>query len=212
MFKKLAVLALTIGLPGTAGAWEWGTLAAGTVDVYASPRISTTVDGDSATYYADGVGVKGSFRVFEPFGFEFEYQNMDRVSVSDGGTAFKADGTAEVYRIGPAFMARSGTGLFIDYIQAKSGGSTDDGFGFRGRLASQPVDDVHAFFQAGYSKLKQDSGESYNTLELSLGGALAISTNWGLFAEYKRSAFTSDAFNDVTSDEFRVGVRAGLNY
>lgn len=210
MYKKLAALVLAFGLPGTAGAWEWGTLSAGTIDVYASPRISGSIDGDSATYHSDGVGVKGSFRVFEPFGFEFEFQNIDGVDVADGGTAVSLDGTSQIYRLGPALMARSGTGLFIDYIQSSSSSSTDDGYGVRGRLASQPVDDLHAFFQAGYSKIKGDDSD-YSVLELSVGGTMAISKNWGLYTEYKRSMYKLESI-DATGDEFRIGVRAGLDY
>lgn len=210
MFRKVAVLAISIGLPGTAGAWDWGTAAAGNVNVYGVPKLTQSEDGSDEDKRGDGVGIKSTFRVHQWLGFLFDVENQHFDEISSGGGFVETSETANLIRLGPGYVLPSGSGLYLEYATNRQASGDYSGFGGRGRLQSNLFSGLNAFVEVEYLSIDVN-GEPMDDLGAAVGGVFAIANNWGLFAEYRRSTLTLEDV-DTNQEEFRLGLHASLDY
>lgn len=206
MSKPLAALLVASIWPGIAGAAGWGEAPRGMLDLAYLPYYQFTQD--ETQVRGDGAGFRGAFRIAGPFGALVEYDNVD----------LDAGGTFERYSGGLGWIHASGSGLYLEYGKQDLDGEEFDGVGGRGRLMGQLAPDIRGYLDLGFRQQEGDLVE-FDELSYSIGATLAISKEWGLFADYRildlqnlSSSLGPVADVELEAQVVRIGVSASLDY
>jgi len=196
MRTQLATLTAVLLLP--IGAQAAGDTGAGYVDLYFIPssKLELTVPGfGSGSDSGSGFGVKGMVPAAENVAITAEYQS----------TSYDDDVDVDQLRFGVGFTGPTGSGLFIEYIDADLFGLATDGFGLHARLASG------AFYgQLGYLSIEDDF-EKNTGIEFAVGAAFPFSDTMGGFVDLRRTAVQGeDSEIEIELTDIRAGLRVSF--
>ena len=174
---------------------------AGFVDGYYLPWTQLKVDaGDGADgdVDGDGWGVKGLLKLTDQVAFNGEYQRSD----------YDGPSKLDSYRLGAGYYWRY-FGVAAEYINLNidSGDieGTADGVGLFARTSWLATSGVAFTGGVGYVRLS-DGGETLDGVEFNAGLDFRITSNLGLFADY-RSTQLKESGVDIDLNDVRVGVR-----
>lgn len=202
-------------LAGALGAPAFAAKDAGSFDVYYVPSAKLKNESGGSTSNSDGgsgFGVKGQFPVDRSVFLLGEYQ----ANSYDGFDGFKADTNLDTLRLGVGFKHPSGLFVSGEYIKAKfkidapapfGTDESNSGYGVHGGVMADLSPQFNFSADIGYLDLGNDGG---NGLEFRVGGAFALSNQYGIFADYRQSELKDNSNNKNTLSDVRVGFRVNL--
>jgi opacity protein-like surface antigen len=174
---------------------------AGFVDGYYLPWTQLKVDaGDDVDgdVDGDGWGVKGLLKLNDQIAFNGEYQRSD----------YDGPSKLDSYRLGAGYYWRY-FGATAEYINLNidSGDieGTADGVGLFLRTSWLATSGLAFTGGIGYVRL-DDGGETLDGLEYNLGLDFRITSNLGVFADYRSTDLTENGV-DFELNDARVGLR-----
>lgn len=172
----------------------------GFIDLYFVPSAKLEYTDPGLGTFSDsgtGFGIKGLVPASEFFAITGEYQatNYD-----------DSDIDVDQLRVGIGLTGPTTSGLYVEYIAATVDDLDEDGFGLHLRLAGRPSDAASFYGQAGYLALDNDF-ETDTGFEFTVGAAIEISGNMGVFADLRRTTLEGE---DSEFETELTDVRAGL--
>ncbi len=148
----------------------------------------------------DGFGVKGALALSQDFYLTGEYQSAEFDDTEFEFDQFRAGGA-----IGPGAGDADGFFGAVEYVNIDFDDTSPDGeqSGIAGHigLAIKPAPAIKLYAKGGYVKLDDLDGP-----EFLVGANFDFAPNLGVFLDYRITQFEDEVEDEITLDDFRVGV------
>lgn len=206
MLIRLGAAAALSGVAFIASAQE--STYTGYLDLFAIPYAFTEGENPRAVDAADreatdrglGLGVRSIGVLTNWLGASFEYQHVE---------LDETDGSLKQLRAGLGYIGSYG-GLFVEYTDFDTLGTSNDGVGFHARTSYNASRDMNLYVDLGYLMLSNDF-QDVEGLEFTIGGDFRLTDQIVLFADFRYTDLTGkDNDASIGPRDTRIGVRIPL--